>query len=250
MSRKPPQNAPEGERIAKVMARAGLCSRRDAESWIEQGRVSVNGKILETPACVVTDRDTILVDGQPLPRKEPPRLFMHNKPAGLVTTNRDERGRETIFDRLPADLPRLVTVGRLDINTEGLLLLTNDGGLARYLELPATGWVRRYRVRAHGSVTQERLDKLQKGITVNGVKYAPIEATLEKPQGSNVWLSVALTEGKNREVRNVMEALGLKVNRLIRLSYGPFQLGNMPEGSVVEIKPKVLKEQVSGFFKQ
>lgn len=240
----------DGERIAKVMARAGLCSRREAESWITAGRVSVNGKVLSTPACVVTDRDDIVVDGNPLPKKETTRLFLHHKPAGLVTTNKDERGRDTVFDKLPDGLPRVVSVGRLDLNTEGLLLLTNDGELARYLELPATGWVRVYRVRAHGNVTQERLDKLKNGLTYEGVKYGPIIATLEKPQGSNVWLNVSLTEGKNREIRNVMEALGLKVNRLIRLSYGPFQLGKLPVGSVLEIKGQFLKQQIPGFFKK
>lgn len=240
----------KGERIAKVMARAGLCSRREAESWIAAGRVSVNGQKLTTPACVVTAEDKIVVDGKALPQKEQTRLFLHHKPAGLVTTNKDEKGRATVFDKLPEGLPRVVSVGRLDLNTEGLLLLTNDGELARYLELPATGWIRRYRVRAHGSVTQERLDKLKNGMTHKGVKYGPIIAELEKPQGSNVWMTVSLTEGKNREIRNVMEALGLKVNRLIRLSYGPFQLGKLPEGSVMEVSQKMLKEQVSGFFKK
>lgn len=240
----------EGERIAKVMARAGLCSRREAESWIAAGRVSVNGAVLTTPACVVTPTDEIVVDGKALPKKEITRLFLHHKPAGLVTTNKDEKNRDTVFDKLPEGLPRVVSVGRLDLNTEGLLLLTNDGELARYLELPATGWVRVYRVRAHGNVTQERLDKLKNGMTHEGVKYGPITATLEKPQGSNVWLTVSLTEGKNREVRNVMEALGLKVNRLIRLSYGPFQLGKLPVGSVLEIKGGFLKQQIPGFFKK
>lgn len=240
----------KGERIAKVMARAGLCSRREAESWIEAGRVSVNGEKLKTPACVVGPSDKIVVDGKVLPTKEPTRLFLHHKPAGLVTSNKDEKGRDTVFDKLPEGLPRLVSIGRLDLTTEGLLLMTNDGELARYLELPATGWVRRYRVRAHGRITQERLDKLKNGMTYEGVKYGPIEATLEKTQGANVWVNMALTEGKNREVRNVMEALGLQVNRLIRLSYGPFQLGKLPVGSVLEIKPKVLQEQCAGFFKK
>lgn len=239
----------KGERIAKVMARAGLCSRREAESWIEAGRVSVNGKKLLTPACVVTPDDKIVVDGQVLPQKEKTRLFLHHKPAGLVTTNKDEKGRETVFDRLPPGMPRVVSVGRLDLNTEGLLLLTNDGELARHLELPATGWVRVYRVRAHGNVTQERLDKLKKGMTYEGVKYGPITASLEKPQGSNVWLTMSLAEGKNREVRNVMEALGLQVNRLIRLSYGPFDLGTLTPGSVQEIPEKQLRKQIPGFFK-
>ncbi len=239
----------KGERIAKVMARAGLCSRREAEAWIAAGRVSVNGQKLTTPACVVTPSDKIVVDGQVLPQKEKTRLFLHHKPAGLVTTNKDEKGRPTVFDKLPDGLPRVVSVGRLDLNTEGLLLLTNDGELARYLELPATGWVRVYRVRAHGSVTQDRLDKLKNGMTYQGVKYGPIDATLEKPQGSNLWLTVSLTEGKNREVRNVMEALGLSVNRLIRLSYGPYHLGDLPRAAVLEIQEKQLHKMIPGFFK-
>lgn len=239
----------KGERIAKVMARAGLCSRREAEAWIEAGRVFVNGKKLQTPACVVTPDDKIVVDGQVLPQKEKTRLFLHHKPAGLVTTNKDEKGRDTVFSKLPPGMPRVVSVGRLDLNTEGLLLLTNDGELARHLELPATGWVRVYRVRAHGNVTQERLDKLKKGMTHEGVKYGPITATMEKPQGSNVWLTVSLAEGKNREVRNVMEAIGLQVNRLIRLSYGPFELGTLTPGSVQEIPEKKLHKKIPGFFK-
>jgi 23S rRNA pseudouridine2605 synthase len=240
---------PKGARIAKVMARAGLCSRRDAERWIADGRVSLNGSILTTPACVVSDEDNIVVDGKPLPGKERTRLFLYHKPAGLVTSNRDEQGRDTVFDKLPTELPRVVTVGRLDINTEGLLLLTNDGELARYLELPATGWVRKYRVRAYGHTSQTQLDKLRKGITHNKITYKGIEATFDTQQGDNAWLEVSLKEGKNREVRNVMEAIGLNVNRLIRLSYGPFQLGKIPKGSVLEIKTVVLKDQVSGFFK-
>ena len=252
---KPDKNQPhnkdgqKGERIAKVMARAGLCSRRDAERWIEEGRVQVNGKILTSPACVVTDEDDIFVDEKPLPKKEKIRLFLYHKPAGLVTSNKDKEGRQTIFDELPKELPRTVTVGRLDLNTEGLLLLTNDGELARYLELPATGLKRTYRVRAYGHISQNKLDKLKGGLKWNGVVYKGIEATLDKQQGDNAWIEITLTEGKNREVRNIMEALGLQVNRLIRLSYGPFHLGKLPKGSVMEVKTKMLKDQLSGFFK-
>ncbi|MCB9990371.1 MAG: rRNA pseudouridine synthase [Rhodospirillales bacterium] len=237
------------ERIAKVMARAGLCSRRDAERWIAQGRVSVNGTVLDSPACVVDADDRILVDGQPLPKAEKTKLYLYHKPPGLVTTARDEKGRPTVFDDLPDDLPRLVSVGRLDLNTEGLLLLTNDGGLSRYLELPATGWKRRYRVRVFGTVDPARLESLRKGITVEGVRYKSIEAVLESVQGGNSWLAVSLTEGKNREIRRVMEALGLKVNRLIRVAYGPFQLGRLEVGAVKPVPEKMLREQVAGYFK-
>ncbi|MGY3033366.1 23S rRNA pseudouridine2605 synthase [Bradyrhizobium sp. USDA 4354] len=233
-----------GERIAKVLARAGLASRRDAEEMVTQGRVTVNGRVINSPALDITKNDVVLVDGKPLPERERTRLFLYHKPRGLMTTHDDPEGRPTVFDNLPEGLPRLISVGRLDFNTEGLLLLTNDGGLARTLELPDTGWLRRYRVRAHGDVTQAQLDELKNGIEVEGVKYGPIEATLERDQGANVWLVFAIREGKNREVRNVCAYLGLEVNRLIRVSYGPFQLGEIPEGQVEEIRSRVLREQL------
>ena len=207
------------------MARAGLCSRRDAEDWIAAGRVAVNGQTIASPAVNVTARDRITLDGKPMPQRERTRLFLYNKPVGLVTTNADPQGRPTVFDALPAGLPRLMSVGRLDLGTEGLLLLTNDGGLARVLELPDTQWLRRYRVRAHGRISQAELDRLRDGISIDGVNYGPIEATLEREQGTNMWLGFAIREGKNREVRNVLGHLGLQVNRLIRIAFGPFELG-------------------------
>ncbi len=233
-----------GERIAKAVARAGLASRRDAEDWIVEGRVTVNGRVINSPALDVTENDVIAVDGKPLPARERTRLFLYHKPRGLMTTHADPEGRPTVFDHLPENLPRVISVGRLDFNTEGLLLLTNDGGLARVLELPDTGWLRRYRVRAHGEVTQAQLDQLKDGIEVDGVKYGSIDATLERDQGANVWLVFAIREGKNREVRNVLAHLGLEVNRLIRVSYGPFQLGEVGEGEVEEIRARVLREQL------
>jgi 23S rRNA pseudouridine2605 synthase len=241
---RPPREKKSGERIAKVVSRAGLASRRDAEEWIVQGRVTVNGRVINSPALDVTANDVITVDGKPLPPRERTRLFMFHKPRGLMTTHADPEGRPTVFDNLPEGLPRLISIGRLDFNTEGLLLLTNDGGLARVLELPDTGWLRRYRVRAHGEVTQGQLDELKKGVEVDGVKYGPIDATLERDQGANVWLVFAIREGKNREVRNVLAHLGLEVNRLIRISYGPFQLGELAEGQVEEVKTRVLREQL------
>jgi len=231
-----------GERIAKVIARAGLASRREAETWIASGRVSVNGAVISSPALNVTPRDRIVVDGEPLPQRVRTRLFRYHKPRGLVTTHADPEGRPTIFRALPKRLPRLISVGRLDINSEGLLLLTNDGGLARVLELPATGWLRRYRVRAFGRVTQEALDRLREGITVAGIHYGAIEATLDREQGANVWLTMGLREGKNREVRKVLEHLGLRVNRLIRVSYGPFELGPLDDGAVEEVETEDLRK--------
>jgi 23S rRNA pseudouridine2605 synthase len=239
-----PKPKKAGERIAKVVARAGLASRRDSEELITQGRVTVNGRVINSPALDVTANDVVAVDGKVLPPRERTRLFMYHKPRGLMTTHADPEGRPTVFDNLPEGLPRLISIGRLDFNTEGLLLLTNDGGLARALELPDTGWLRRYRVRAHGEVTQAQLDELKKGVEVDGVKYGSIDATLERDQGANVWLVFAIREGKNREVRNVMAHLGLEVNRLIRVSYGPFQLGELAEGQVEEVKTRVLREQL------
>ncbi len=243
-TREEPPRKKTGERIAKVLARAGLASRRDAEAMVVQGRVTVNGRVINSPALDVTANDVIAVDGEKLPPRERTRLFLYHKPRGLMTTHADPEGRPTVFDNLPEGLPRLISVGRLDFNTEGLLLLTNDGGLARTLELPETGWLRRYRVRAHGEVTQAQLDELKAGVEVDGVKYGPIDATLERDQGANVWLVFAIREGKNREVRNVLAHLGLEVNRLIRVSYGPFQLGEIAEGAVDEVKTRVLREQL------
>lgn len=237
-----------GERIAKRLARAGLCSRRDAERWIAEGRVAVNSRVLDSPACVVRPGDIVQVDGKVIPEPEPARLWRYHKPSGLVTTARDEKGRETVFDRLPPDLPRVVSIGRLDLTTEGLLLLTNDGELARFLELPATGWTRRYRVRVFGEVDEKQLAALEKGPTIEGVKYGPIEAVLDRIQGRNAWLTVSLKEGKNREIRKVMESLGLQVNRLIRVAYGPFQLGKLEEGAVEEVPKRVVREQIAPFF--
>jgi 23S rRNA pseudouridine2605 synthase len=234
-----------GDRLAKVIARAGLCSRRDAELWIKDGRVAVNGKVIRTPAFNITEKDQVRVDGQPLAARQGTRVWLYHKPQGLVVTEKDPEGRPTIFDTLEQQgLPRVVSIGRLDINTEGLLLLTNDGGLKRVLELPATGWLRRYRVRAFGTVTQEQLKQLENGLEVEGVQYGPIEAVLEREQGSNVWLVVSLREGKNREIKNVLAALGLQVNRLIRVSFGPFLLNDLPIGGVEVVKARVLREQL------
>ena len=242
--REEPKPKKAGERVAKMISRAGLASRRDAEEWVTQGRVAVNGRVINSPALDITANDVVTVDGKPLPERERTRLFLYHKPRGLMTTHADPEGRPTVFDNLPEGLPRLISIGRLDFNTEGLLLLTNDGGLARVLELPETGWLRRYRVRAHGEVTQAQLDQLKDGVEVEGVKYGSIDATLERDQGANVWLVFAIREGKNREVRNVLAHLGLEVNRLIRVSYGPFQLGEIVEGEVEEVKTRVLREQL------
>ena len=239
----------EKERIAKVMARAGVCSRRDAERLIAEGRVQVNGQVLDSPAFLASASDDIRVDGKTIPRPEKTRLFLYHKPAGLVTTARDEQGRNTVFDDLPADMPRVISVGRLDLNTEGLLLLTNDGGLSRYLELPATGWVRSYRVRAYGRPSDEDLKALADGISYEGIHYGPIDVVVDRGRGDNTWMTMKLTEGKNREIRNVTRAIGLQVNRLIRVSYGPFELGDLDVGEVAEIKQSVLQKELAGYFK-
>jgi 23S rRNA pseudouridine2605 synthase len=237
-------NTPPGERIAKVIARAGRASRREAERLIAEGRVRVNGKVIERAALNVTGADRIEVDGKPLDAPEPPRLWLYHKPTGLVTTTRDEQGRATVFDDLPEDLPRVMTVGRLDINSEGLLLLTNDGEIKRKLELPSTGWMRRYRVRVKGRPADATFEPLRKGLELDGERFQPMTVTLDRQQGANAWVTVAIREGKNREIRRAMEAVGLQVNRLIRLSYGPFQLGQLKPRAVEEVRPRILRDQL------
>jgi 23S rRNA pseudouridine2605 synthase len=236
--------AEKGERIAKRIARSGHCSRRDAERLIAAGRVRLNGRVLGSPAVTVAAGDRIEIDGAPLADRERTRLWLFHKPKGLVTTNRDPEGRPTIFSALPAELPRVMTVGRLDINSEGLILLTNDGGLARVLELPSTGWMRRYRVRAHGKVDETALAALKRGVTIDGMVYGAVEAAIDRVQGSNVWLTVGLREGKNREVKRVLQHLSLTVSRLIRISYGPFQLGDLTSREVREVRGRVLRDQL------
>jgi len=228
--------------VAKALARAGVASRREVERLIEAGRVALNGKVLTTPAVKVEPGDILTVDGAVVSDAEPTRVFRYHKPTGLLTSHTDPKGRPTVFSALPEGLPRVISIGRLDLNSEGLLLLTNDGSLSRALELPSNAWVRRYRARAFGDTTQEKLDKLKDGITVEGVRYGPIEAKLDKASGRNIWITVSLSEGKNREVRRVLEALGLKVNRLIRLAYGPFALGTLEPGQVEEVGPRVIRE--------
>ena len=232
------------ERIAKHIARAGVCSRREAEARIADGRVTVNGELITSPALNVTAADSITVDGKPLPDREPARLWRYHKPRGLVVSARDEKDRQTIFDTLPANMPRVLSVGRLDMDSEGLLLLTNDGGLARHLELPSTGWSRKYRVRVQGHVDPEALEALAGGITIDGIRYGEISARLDRQMPSNAWLNIAIREGKNREVRRIMEHLGHQVSRLIRVSYGPFQLGDLESGGVELVKPRILADQL------
>lgn len=236
------------ERLAKFMARSGVCSRRQAEEFIHQGRVTVNGDVVDSPAFNVEGDEKILLDGEKLPQKEKVRLWLYHKPVGLVTTHRDEKGRPTVFDNLPEGLPRVISVGRLDLNSEGLLLLTNDGELSRRLELPSNGWIRRYRVRVHGTVDIKKLQALQNGTVVDGVAYGAVRAEIDSRNGSNTWLTVTLAEGKNREIRKVMKSVGLEVSRLIRLSYGPFQLGSLRRGEVREVPAKVLREQLGSKF--
>lgn len=235
---------PPGDRIAKVLARAGVASRREAERMIEAGRVAVNGKTIDSPALNVTAKDKIAVDGKPVSEPEPSRLWLYHKPAGLVTTTSDEKGRETIFDRLPEDMPRVMSVGRLDLNSEGLLLLTNDGGIKRKLELPSTGWLRRYRVRVNGRPKDEDFEPLRKGLVIEGERFQPMTVSLDRQQGANAWLTIGLREGKNREIRRAMEDIGLTVNRLLRVSYGPFQLGTLKQGEVEEVRRRVMRDQL------
>lgn len=235
---------PAGDRIAKRLARAGVASRREAERMIEAGRVRVNNKRIDSPALNVTDADKIEVDGKLIGEPERARLWRYHKPTGLVTSARDEKGRATVFDKMPADLPRVMSVGRLDLNSEGLLLLTNDGDLKRRLELPSTGWTRRYRVRAYGRIGDAGLDPLRKGVTVDGERFQPMTVDIEREQRGNLWLSIGLKEGKNREIRRALEAVGLQVNRLIRVSYGPFQLGDLATGGVEEVKARTIRDQL------
>ncbi len=237
------------ERLAKFMARSGVCSRREAEEFIKQQRVTVNGEIVETPAFNVEGTEKILFDGEKLPQIDKTRLWLYYKPVGLVTTHKDEQNRETVFANLPAYMPRVVSVGRLDLNSEGLLLLTNNGELSRELELPKNAWSRRYRVRVHGKVDLKKLEELKKGVCVDGVEYGKVNVVVDSQNGTNAWLTVTLNEGKNREVRKLMKYVGLDVARLIRVSYGPFQLGSLKKGEVKEVAQKVLQEQLGARFK-
>ena len=234
------------ERIAKFIARSGVCSRREAEELIKQQRVSVNGVVVETPAFNVEGTEKIKIDGEKLPETEKTRVWIYHKPSGLVTSHKDEKGRQTVFDNLPEGMPRVISVGRLDLNSEGLLILTNSGELSRKLELPSNGWSRRYKVKVHGKVDKAKLEGLEKGCEIDGVVYGAIKVVVDSEQGTNAWLTVTLQEGKNREIRKVMKSLGLEVARLIRVSYGPFQLGSLKKGEVREVPQKVLKEQLGG----
>jgi 23S rRNA pseudouridine2605 synthase len=239
-----PDDAERGERIAKHLARAGIASRRDAEKLIAEGKVRKNGKVVESPATFILPGDRVSVEGKTVAAAERTRLFRHHKPDGVVTTHKDPQGRPTVFEKLPAAIGRVVSVGRLDLTSEGLLLLTNDGALARKLELPSNGWLRRYRVRVFGAIDEHALRQLARGVTIDGVAYGPIEAGLDSRKGGNAWLTVSLKEGKNREIRRVMQHLGLQVTRLIRVAYGPFQLGVLPKGAVEEVHPKIMREQL------
>jgi 23S rRNA pseudouridine2605 synthase len=243
-SDKPAQPPPPGDRIAKVLSRAGVASRREAERMIQAGRVAVDGDVIQSPALNVTASSKITVDGRPLDAPEPERLWMYHKPTGLVTSTKDEQGRPTIYDDLPEDMPRVMSVGRLDLNSEGLLLLTNDGGIKRKLELPSTGWLRRYRVRLNGRPTDETLEPLRQGLVVDGERFQAMDVTIDRQKGANAWLTVGLREGKNREIRRALADLGLAVNRLIRISYGPFQLGTLGAGKVEEVRRRVLRDQL------
>lgn len=233
-----------GERIAKVIARAGRASRREAERLIAEGRVRVNGKGIDSPALNVTPADRVEVDGEALAAPGTPRLWLHHKPAGLVTTAKDEKGRPTVFDALPEGMPRVVSIGRLDLNSEGLLLLTNDGGIKRRLELPSTGWLRKYRVRINGAPQAADLDPLRRGMEIEGQRFRPMDVTVDRQQGANAWLTIGLREGKNREIRRALEAAGFPVSRLIRVSFGPFRLGDLKPGAVEEVKPRVVRDQL------
>ncbi|MEM9583816.1 MAG: pseudouridine synthase [Pseudomonadota bacterium] len=238
------QDTPKGDRIAKVLARAGIASRRGAEALIAAGRVAVNGKVIDSPALNVTPNDKIQCDGKEVGAPERPRLWLYNKPIGLVTTEKDEKGRDTVFGALPDSMPRVISVGRLDLNSEGLLLLTNDGGIKRQLELPSTGWLRKYRVRVNGRPDDATFDPLREGVTAEGERFQPMDITLDRQQGANAWLTVGLREGKNREIRRAMAEVDLKVNRLIRVSYGPFRLNDLKTGEVEEVKARVLRDQL------
>jgi 23S rRNA pseudouridine2605 synthase len=234
----------DGERIAKFLSRAGVASRREVERMIEAGRITLNGQPLTTPAVKVSEKDDITVDGKPIAEKQPAKLWLYNKPLGLVTSDRDEKGRKTVYDALPDTLPRVMSVGRLDLNSEGLLLLTNDGELKRKLELPSTGWVRKYRVRVKGDPSETGLDPLRKGVTVEGERFQPMQISIDRQQGANAWLTIAIREGKNREIRRALDFIGLTVNRLIRVSYGPFQLNTLGTGEVEEVRSKILRDQL------